>query len=344
MTVPKYNNKETVFLNMARRPNYEKWYNIYLDSRNGLKWDELVKKHKTSRRTINNALKFFQKIESNSGLNKESREYQIYLAQKEINKLKEKIEYLESDNSSILKELKSLENNPNPIIMENERIIKIFNSLQITIRLKILMILYVYNELSLSNLSKKLDVSKSTVARHIKKLMDLGLIKIREEKVRSPRMKQYFSASPDLFEMTRLSNSILKDFPKELAFEARLQDINIDSNVFSLLRKMLDEAMEYNKKFLTKLKDVKPKNHRLIQDLFSSKNICKYYIWNLDQEEFEVYKKNLLNFLFHLTEDFKILRKERANSKTFEKPYFILNLIIPLKKILDTQEFKFDFI
>ena len=49
---------------MARTPNYQKWQLIYSDYQKGAKWEELVKKHKTSKRTISRAIDYYKNLDN----------------------------------------------------------------------------------------------------------------------------------------------------------------------------------------------------------------------------------------------------------------------------------------
>ena len=64
---------------MVRTPNYKKWQSIYEDYKSGKTWEEIVNKHKTSKRTISKAISYYNNLE-NSNIDQES----IYNIAKQI--------------------------------------------------------------------------------------------------------------------------------------------------------------------------------------------------------------------------------------------------------------------
>ncbi len=329
---------------MSRLPDYSKWYAIYLDSKKNLTWTELAKKHKTSKRTISKALIFFNKSIINNEINQDSKEFQIYLAHQKIKKLKQEIKTLRSEPIISKRSKETSERKKDIDLTKIEKTIEIFKSLQKNIRLKILIFLSTYNELGLTKLSKLLNISKSTIARHIKLLEKLNLVKIREEKVRGPNKKQYYSATSDLFDVTRLSNTLLRKVSPQLAYEARCKDIRADSYVFRVLRSLIDELLSYYERFQKELELINPKSHKKIEEIFSSKNISRFYVLNLDSEEFQVYKENYLKFIINLRRDLNQVNNNRNKTTILEEKYYIWHLTFPIAKIIDKQESIYDFI
>ena len=88
------------------------------------------------------------------------------------------------------------------------------------IRFKIFSLLNMYPELNFTELSEKLNKSKSTIHPHIQKLIDVELIHVsREEQVRGKFSRKYYSLVPDIFEKTRKLDIVTTpdDLTRELA-------------------------------------------------------------------------------------------------------------------------------
>lgn len=321
---------------MTRTPNYKKWQEIFIDSKKDMTWDELVKKHRTSKRTISKALNFFKNIEKGNVNNVPDTDFQLTLACKKINELEEKIKQMKSKNPHIT----LIKDDPTEYedieIDKTQQIIQIVESLLNTTRLRLLIILYIYNELSLSRISNKLNISKSTATRHLKALKKTGLIKIREVKVRGPRFKQYFSATPEIIEMTRLSRSILRKVTPERALEACLKDVKVDSMLFSIIKNILNNVISYYREFQKKIEEIQPTKHQTIEKLFSTENICRYYLWMFDKEQYEIFRVKYRNFFNELQEDLDKLKKREETEEALEKYFLVWHMLIPIKKVFDS--------
>ena len=154
---------------MGRHPNLEKWESIFKDYQKGIKWDLLVKKHKTSKRTISKAISYFEgKMETQS-------ENQGNINDNLSNNKYKKVE------SAKRSSYKSMigENETNLNLKRTEKTIEMLKSMNNLTRLRILILLIAYQELSLGKISKKLGLSKSTASRHLKALMKIDVILIK---------------------------------------------------------------------------------------------------------------------------------------------------------------------
>jgi len=322
---------------MTRTPNYKKWQAIYNDSKVGMTWNELVVKHKTSKRTVSKALKFFENVDDMVLKNINNIDLELILARKKINDLQEKINLLESNNKFIPIKREQFMENKDFSLNRTEQIIQIIQALQNTTRIRIMVILYIYNELSLSRLSKKLGISKSTVARHLKPLRKMGVINVREVKVRGPKLKQYFSATPDILELTRLSRSLLRTVSPKKSLDAHLAEIKSDGLVFSLIKKIINEIIIYYDEFRKEIQEFRPQDHQTIEELFSTVNTGRYYLWIFDREQFKLFRNKYREFFNDLRKHLKELEAKRDKIGELEKPFFIWHMVIPIQKVFDFE-------
>lgn len=279
---------------MARSPNYNKWKRIFHDYKKGMKWDELVKKHTTSKRTISKAINFYNNLEISD-------------------KIQEKIHD------------------------KAKQITRTIESLNNITRLRLVMLLGLYNDIGLGDLSKKLDLSKSTVLRHLKELEKIGVIDIRREKVKGSRLKQYYSVPPNILKMMKLSHSLLRNIPPEEALDALIIDLQADASFFSIFMKILDEVILYNKDLQKDLKEYRPTNYQTIEKIFSTESHYRYFFWYLNKAQYSKFRLRYQEFMKNLKKDFKLIEKEENNNIDKENLYFVFHSLIPLKKIYDRK-------
>lgn len=285
---------------MPRTPNYQKWQLIYSDYQNGVKWEELVRKHKTSKRTISRAINYFNSLE-----------------------------VVETGYENVKDMAK--------------RIVRTIEALNNQTRMRLVTLLIMYKELSLNRLSKKLGLSKSTALRHLKELEENGLVNIRREKVRGPRLKQYYSVTPllrntpDPMKFVRLSHAMLRKIPPEEALEALISDLKADASFFSIIKMIFDDIITYNKQLQENLKEFRPTKYEVIEKLFSTENHYRYSFWYLTKPQYKAFRLRYQEFTRMLRKDFELLTEENKDAIDEKHPYFVFHTLIPLKKIFDRK-------
>lgn len=323
---------------MARTPNYKKWKSIYIDFKDGLTWNQLVKKHKTSKGTISKAINFYEDIgKGNVNLNDiKDKELQLSLAYERIFELQEKAKLLtfkDLEAGEFLSDQIEVEKKVD--LIKTQQIMEILESLNNLTRLRLVMVLLIYNELSLDDLSKKLGFSKSTVSRHLGALRKTGIIKIRKEKVRGPRMKQYISVTQDLLQMARLGSSMLRKISPEKALEARILDLKNDMLIIRAIKNYLSDIIVYYMEIQKNMEDFLPKDHNSVEKVFSSGNVCRYYFWNFNEQQFEIFKAKYLEFFKSLKEELEKCKGTNPVETAETNPYFVWHLTVPIKKVYD---------
>ena len=89
------------------------------------------------------------------------------------------------------------------LIMENiEHSLSLFKYLSSDFRLRLVLLLNCYEELTLRQICKKLNKSKVTITNHLKPLLDIGFLYVREEKLKGPLVRKYYSIDPFSFRKT----------------------------------------------------------------------------------------------------------------------------------------------
>ena len=202
-----------------------------------------------------------------------------------------------------------------------------------TTRIRIFLLLWAYKEQSVNDLCKKLGKSWPTVTKHLEILEEAGLLNIREEKSRGPKNKRIYSVMPDLIQYTRLGFDFLK-LPPEDIIEILSHDIKSDAKTLEIIKKIFDDFPSYHDELERILKEITPTKENL-EEFYVKKHI-NFYVETLDEEEFEFYFEKYQEFLKDL-ESFRKKKRAQRKSAQIEKPYAVLNIILPIREIQEAR-------
>ena len=318
---------------MGRSNNFERWQLIYIDQKDGMTWNEIVAKNKTSRQTISKAIKFFKTLEIGNSSDTEALSKKYRISKEKIFELQENI--IQNYAKKLESEGKEMEKKQYQYLNKTQNIMKMLESMNNSTRLRLILILLIYNELSLTNLSKKLGVSKSTVSRHLKALISTNLIKVRKQQVRASRKKQYYSIIPNLLQIIRLSSSELRSIPPEKALAARILDLKNDRLTLRTIKNIMNEFLLYYENLEEQIEQDPPTNHQEIEQTFSTENICRFYLWMFNKKQFEVFRAKYLEFLQDVLKEMEQYQNYKEEKPEIN-PYFVWHMIAPIKKIYDS--------
>lgn len=185
------------------------------------------------------------------------------------------------------------------------------------IRFRIFALMHLYPELSLTELSKKMSKSKSTIHHHLKELIEYDIIELsRQEKVRGNILAKFYSLKPGYLEKLSHTDSELdKVTPTTLEFfktylNFALRTLHLYENFFEIVGSK-EGGLEYLKELFKRAEG------------FSS-------MFFLSEEQF---KK--VNILYHdfIKEVQKIEAEE--NGIKSEKPFYVFTLGVPLKEVIE---------
>jgi len=247
----------------------------------------------------------------------------------------------ENENESI----DNAANNHDGIFREIKLSQNILTALQNNVQFKILGFLYNYNEMSLTELSTKLKVSKGTILNHVKKMTELNLIQMREERVKGPKKSNIYSVKDDFDynTLTWLNHEDLDVFdnPDIDIFEWLNSLLEIDKKIFDVGKKFfihLQKLVSNSQNELTNLSKKRAHDKEDAKEIFIEGRPL-HYMFFLDEEEKDIY--------LELAEQFKndlltrIYEKRKKTPKNDEpkkgKNYIGWNLFMPYKKMLEAD-------
>ena len=210
---------------------------------------------------------------------------------------------------------------------------EVVDALNKTIRIRILLLLWAYKEQSVNDLCKKLGKSWPTTTKHLEVLEEAGLLDTREEKSRGPKNKKIYSVKPNIIQSTRLGFDFLK-LPPEDIVEILSNDLKSDAKTLEIIKKIFDDLTPYHEELERILREITP-NRENLEEFYLKKHV-NYYVELLDEEEFEFYFEKYREFLDNL-EKFRNKRRDQRKSTLIEKPYALLNIILPIKEIQEAR-------
>lgn len=212
-------------------------------------------------------------------------------------------------------------------IVRNIEIIKLLNK---PTRYRLIFLLLIYPKLSLTELSKHLGKTKSTIIHHLKKFEKFNIFKTSRKPVPSYIDAKIYRLIPDFLKILKFNTTDFNQFSnpekKNLLPSMLLKDIW----VFELIRKMLEQSILLYKAIgETNFESETDTSTELIE--FYLKNPIKYDIWTLTKEELESYEKLVEEFKIKLNND---IHETNVTKKNIERPYLVFHGFFPMNDLI----------
>lgn len=193
---------------------------------------------------------------------------------------------------------------------------------------KLIMLLTVYQELSLTELNRKSGISKATLSRHLKKMLSDDIVILSKEVlVRGDRKAQYFS----------LSRSIYSLLPSISEKDLKSLDNSQKNRIYKITRAITNSSVDFSvesivafKHFLNSLDD---KMGGKLETFFNNPDF--YLTFNfLSKEQYNRYIELLKEFNLKLVQSLSEIEKKHPNAN---KSYLLCNYLIPITTIFDDE-------
>ncbi len=190
---------------------------------------------------------------------------------------------------------------------------------------EVLLLLIIYEELSLRQIAELTGKSKPTAFRNVQKLLEAGLIyESKEEKVRGSLNAKFYKANRS--QMLRLPNFSL-EMIKSLSDEQKLEFFSIIKfalqSTIDMSFRMMDYVMQYlnAKKQDEIVKYIEEPDFTFTMNFFTEDQHAKYL---------ELYNKAMIEFMQY------VMNTEKDESyRNLPHPYLIFKGIIPMHKIFE---------
>ena len=197
------------------------------------------------------------------------------------------------------------------------------------LKMRILMTLLIYPELTLSQLSEKMGKVKSTISKHMEELLAIGLVKRRERKYRSDKKQHIYSKVRKFGFRGKRYGDIKSLQPKE--FHSFLQsEYTINKRLFSYILEVNEQIIEYIKDFYK----LEPED---LTDEFKE-NVYRYdtcvpRFRFMTKEEYIKYREKFLEFDEAFIKEME--RKRQKEPTNTPKEYLAINELVPIKIVME---------
>ena len=198
-------------------------------------------------------------------------------------------------------------------------------------RFKILLYLFAYPELSLSDISDYINKSKATAHRDLKEMISMGIVKeLRQD---ASTKSKFYCIEKDFF-LSLLRSLSSWDNIEKMKPEERdkifFLIITMIKNAFFILENSIELTSKYLDFFAKTKENVPIQNTNTIMQWLRELDVSIRFL-PLSQRTFLKYSEKLAKFAKEVNEE---LLSEELKEELFEGDYIAWNVILPLKKIL----------
>ncbi len=205
---------------------------------------------------------------------------------------------------------------------------------------RIMNLLEIYHELSLTELSEKLSKSKSTVSKHMKELKNIKIqnhsfIEVREEKSRGSIKQKIYSKSSIPFFFGKTYDDIKQFSPEEMYKMLRNEEFLINIRLFSLLKDAITQTTEYVNNFYA---NVTPKTitEEFMEEVYRY-NTCIPRIQYYTQDEYVEYRNKFMEFDTNFLRETEKKREKDLSLVDEPREYMVAHAFLPIRRIMDKE-------
>lgn len=214
------------------------------------------------------------------------------------------------------------------MLLEFERIIdEIF---KYEVRMKILLLLRLYSELNVTEISKLINRNKATVSRHLRKMKKMGVLKSREETSKGKINPLYYSIRREIVDYLQLVNNSeysLLEKPKE-KYNKLKRSLFVIKTIYRLVEYAIGLINPFINDLESQLEEENPIYEDLEPYLTKRKQLSiRHYILNI--EDLDQFWKLYLEFAQ------KIEKISRKTTNENENHLIFMDALLPLKKMLE---------
>jgi DNA-binding transcriptional ArsR family regulator len=197
-------------------------------------------------------------------------------------------------------------------------------------RLQILFLLFIYQEMSLTDLSNHLNLTKNTIIYHMKRLAANDLINVFDRPLpNSIKPEKCYRVNSDFYQKMFTPFDKMEDFNEEEILDYSAQIFHWNVLLFESVREFLKELQEFYRTNKKKIND--PKSAlKIHQEIYTPRDLIP-----LSKKGFREYMKNY-HILMEKTK--KMLQKENQKKNSIIRPYLAFNMVLPIKKIFEYKQ------
>lgn len=218
---------------------------------------------------------------------------------------------------------------------KTKHIIEFLKLISNTTRFRLILLLLIFQKLSLSKLSQLVNRTKATVLHHLKKFEKLGFIIITKKEARRGYIDaNVYELVPEFFDFFGKMSLNYNDI-ESLQLNKQVDILNYamikDILIFEVIRNIFKQVTLFYKGF-DSINTISNSDSFKNYINFYLKNRIEYDILFLTRKEFKLYQEEVVKFKTQIRKIFKQNKKDDIET---ERPYFILNTFLPVKNITE---------
>lgn len=207
--------------------------------------------------------------------------------------------------------------------------LELVKALNSKVRLRVILLLFIYQKLSLSDLSEKLKRTKNTVIYHMNLLSEQGFLDEFDEKINgSIKPIKYYKLNEEFLEAVFQPFEDPSNLSEEDILEYSHSVIKWNALLFETIREFLKELNNF---YLTNEKEIYQPQQALN---FHQQNRTPRDLVPLSENGFNEYLKEYQNFMKKIV---SYLEKENREAPDVIRPFLAFNAIIPIKTLLESK-------
>lgn len=215
--------------------------------------------------------------------------------------------------------------------MENiDLSVKFFKYINSDLRLRLVLLLNCYEEQSIKQICRILKKSKVTITNHLKGLAEIGILRVREEALKGPLVRKYYSVDPFFFSrMARVKCKNFQSLTTHEKWDYLSQKANFERFELQFMQSLITQIIPYSKKLNLKILEYQEVNAEYSEAVYEEKK-PRHYIYPLNEDEYKIYLEESALMIARLRDKFAEIRGKK-DYKT-AKPYLAWHILIPLRK------------
>ncbi len=196
-------------------------------------------------------------------------------------------------------------------------------------RLRILFLFFLYNRLSIAQISELVHLTKPAISHQLKKFIDIGIIKITKRPVRGTMTANFYELIPNFLEnaVIRLDPTI--EIPPDIVKDMEILHIRAEKETFKLASNIFSRFAEYYNHLEQQAQAIK-EPYGMHHPPFS------ITILPLSKKGHEIYSQEINK----ITEGIlKLIAKEdEQDQDSLERPMMFISTFFPIKDFLSYRE------
>jgi DNA-binding transcriptional ArsR family regulator len=223
------------------------------------------------------------------------------------------------------------ESGPNPQTLMFNSFKEFIRILDSTTKYNLLQALFVYRKLNLTQLSKLLEVSKSTVLHHLRKFEELKLVTYTEVKAKFGALPtKIYQFNVELFDIITQKFDSLVNFHNCESMDDFLLVLKGKQLFLSMINQLFEKSVQYLTEYEAKIKDSDEKTQTALFEAMKKNNMWLNIDYVTNSKKMELMEETKKGNISIRTPD----HTETDEEKDEIHPYLAFHVVLPIPPIL----------